>query len=67
MSIFGKLGLFIFATLISQSPFAKGHGYVQEVVIGSDKYTGYLPFTDPYANPEPERIIRKIPGNGERL
>lgn len=40
------------------------HGYVQDVVIGSTHYTGYLPYTDPYYNPPPERIIRKIPGNG---
>lgn len=40
------------------------HGYVQDVVVGSIHYTGYLPYTDPYYNPPPERIIRKIPGNG---
>lgn len=40
------------------------HGYVQDVVVGSTHYTGYLPYTDPYYNPPPERIIRKIPGNG---
>ncbi|KAI0633430.1 glycoside hydrolase family 61 protein [Trametes polyzona] len=40
------------------------HGYVQEVVIGSQHYTGYLPYQDPYMNPQPQRIIRPIPGNG---
>ncbi|OSD04057.1 lytic polysaccharide monooxygenase [Trametes coccinea BRFM310] len=40
------------------------HGYVQEVVIGSTHYTGYLPYQDPYYPVPPERIIRKIPGNG---
>jgi hypothetical protein len=62
------------------------HGYVQEITLGSTKYTGYLPYTDPcvlapnyfhyfyptefitlglrYYNPPPERIVRKIPGNG---
>lgn len=45
-------------------PSVRGHGYVQEVDIGSSKYTGYLPYTDPYYNPVPERIIRAIPGNG---
>ncbi|KAL7281321.1 hypothetical protein ACG7TL_004630 [Trametes sanguinea] len=39
------------------------HGYVQEVVIGSTHYTGYLPYQDPYYPVPPERIIRKIPGN----
>ncbi|CDO76191.1 Auxilliary Activities Family 9 protein [Trametes cinnabarina] len=40
------------------------HGYVQEVVIGSTHYTGYLPYQDPYYPVPPERIIRRIPGNG---
>ncbi|KAJ3489704.1 hypothetical protein NLI96_g1922 [Meripilus lineatus] len=40
------------------------HGYVQDVQIGSTHYTGYLPYQDPYMNPQPQRIIRKIPGNG---
>lgn len=42
---------------------ARGHGYVQDVAVGSTHYTGYLPYTDPYYNPPPQRIIRKIPGN----
>ena len=42
----------------------KAHGYVQDVVVGSTHYTGYLPYTDPYMSPVPERIIRSIPGNG---
>ena len=65
MSVFSKFGLLTVVTLICQLPFTKGHGYVQEVDIGSDKYTGYLPYTDPYTSPQPKRIIRKIPGNGE--
>lgn len=40
------------------------HGYVQEVTLGSTKYTGYLPYSDPYYSTPPQRIIRKIPGNG---
>lgn len=40
------------------------HGYVQDVVVGSTHYTGYLPYQDVYMNPQPERIIRAIPGNG---
>ncbi|EKM83378.1 hypothetical protein AGABI1DRAFT_123712 [Agaricus bisporus var. burnettii JB137-S8] len=40
------------------------HGYVQEITLGSTKYTGYLPYSDPYYNPPPQRIVRKIPGNG---
>lgn len=45
-------------------PSVNAHGYVQDVVIGTTHYTGYLPYTDPYYNPVPERIIRAIPGNG---
>ena len=40
------------------------HGYVQDVLAGGTHYTGYLPYSDPYYNPPPDRIIRKIPGNG---
>ncbi|KII84165.1 glycoside hydrolase family 61 protein [Plicaturopsis crispa FD-325 SS-3] len=43
---------------------ANAHGYVQDVVIGSTHYTGYLPYSDPYYDPVPERVIRPIPGNG---
>ncbi|KAH9482003.1 Polysaccharide monooxygenase Cel61a [Psilocybe cubensis] len=44
--------------------YVSAHGYVQEVVSGSTQYTGYLPLSDPYYKPPPNRIIRKIPGNG---
>ncbi|KAG8807490.1 Esterase/lipase/thioesterase [Serendipita sp. 399] len=40
------------------------HGYVQEQTVGGTKYTGYLPYSDPYYSTPPPRIIRKIPGNG---
>lgn len=53
----------LFATL--QTPSVNAHGYVQDVVVGSTHYTGYLPYTDPYYDPVPERIIRAIPGNGK--
>ncbi|EIM86641.1 glycoside hydrolase family 61 protein [Stereum hirsutum FP-91666 SS1] len=45
-------------------PSVHAHGYVQDVVVDSTHYTGYLPYSDPYYNPVPERIIRAIPGNG---
>ncbi|KAG5638097.1 hypothetical protein H0H81_001864 [Sphagnurus paluster] len=54
-------------TLFSVSVSVNAHGYVQEVTLGSTKYTGYLPYSDPhvpYWNPTPQRIIRKIPGSG---
>ena len=25
-----------------------GHGYVQDITLGSTEYTGYLPYSDPY-------------------
>ncbi|EIN05067.1 glycoside hydrolase [Punctularia strigosozonata HHB-11173 SS5] len=50
--------------LLSAITLVKAHGYVQDIVIGSTHYSGYLPYTDPYYNPVPERIVRQIPGNG---
>ncbi|VDB82842.1 unnamed protein product [Peniophora sp. CBMAI 1063] len=52
------------ATSLASLGGVAAHGYVQDVVAGSTHYTGYLPYSDPYYNPPPERIIRKIPGNG---
>lgn len=40
------------------------HGYIQQAVINAKTYMGYNPNTDPYYNPPPQRIFRKIPGNG---
>lgn len=59
---------FAFATILFaglQILSVNAHGYVQDVVVDSTHYTGYLPYTDPYYNPVPERIIRAIPGNGK--
>lgn len=43
-----------------------GHGYVIGIGTSSPAatYSGYLPFQDPYYSPPPQRIVRKIPGNG---
>ncbi|EIN12107.1 hypothetical protein PUNSTDRAFT_154790 [Punctularia strigosozonata HHB-11173 SS5] len=41
-----------------------GHGYVQNVNTNGQDYTGWLPFSDPYADPVPARVIRKIPSDG---
>ncbi|KAF8648194.1 hypothetical protein AX16_006333 [Volvariella volvacea WC 439] len=49
-------------TLLRLTDVAFGHGYVQEITLGSTKYTGYLPYQDPYTGAQ--RIVRKIPGNG---
>lgn len=65
MTLAQILRLCSIATLLSVLAVVTAHGYVQEVDIGSTVYTGYLPYTDPYYVPPPERIIRKIYGNGE--
>ncbi|KAF3763853.1 family 61 glycoside hydrolase [Cryphonectria parasitica EP155] len=44
-----------------------GHGYVDNATISGISYTFYQPYTDPYEDPAPERISRKIPGNGPVL
>ncbi|THH16965.1 hypothetical protein EW146_g3769 [Bondarzewia mesenterica] len=59
-----SLAFALTTAVLSALPSVRAHGYVQDVVIGSTHYTGYLPYSDPYYNPVPERIIRKIPGNG---
>ncbi|KAG6915484.1 hypothetical protein DXG01_011315 [Tephrocybe rancida] len=51
----------IFSALVAS---VHGHGYVQEIVVGSTKYPGYNPYVDPYLSPTPDRIVRVIPGNG---
>ncbi|KAG8683123.1 Esterase/lipase/thioesterase [Ceratobasidium sp. 423] len=50
--------------LLTAATTVLGHGYVQEIVASSGKYTGYLPYNDPYTTPAPQRIVRKIPGIG---
>lgn len=61
-----KISLCGLAIALAAISSVHAHGYVQDVVIGSTHYTGYLPYTDPYYSPPPDRIIRKIPGNGEQ-
>jgi len=56
--------LSILSSALILLPRVIGHGYVQDVVIDSTHYTGYLPYTDPYYSPPPQRLIRSIPGNG---
>ncbi|KAI0718971.1 glycoside hydrolase family 61 protein [Cerioporus squamosus] len=60
--MFRIVSAFVLSALAATS--VKAHGYVQDVVIGSTHYTGYLPYSDPYYPTPPERIIRPIPGNG---
>lgn len=46
-TMFGTLFLGV-ALAVSSLPSAFGHGYVTEVSVGSQKWTGYLPYQDPY-------------------
>ncbi|KIP10879.1 glycoside hydrolase family 61 protein [Phlebiopsis gigantea 11061_1 CR5-6] len=45
----------------------EGHGYIQDVTIGGKTYPGWDPNIDPYAEPIPKRVIRKIPDDGPVL
>lgn len=45
----------------------EGHGYVATVTIGGKVYPGWDPNVDPYADPIPSRVIRKIPDDGPVL
>ena len=62
VNMFSYLSAFIAAAFAVTA--VRAHGYVQDVVVDSTHYTGYLPYSDPYTSPTPERIIRRIPGNG---
>ncbi|CUA78440.1 Endoglucanase-7 [Rhizoctonia solani] len=56
--------LVAFSLLLAAATTVLGHGYVSEVTTSGGTYTGSLPYQDPYMNPVPARVIRKIPGNG---
>ncbi|KIY72566.1 lytic polysaccharide monooxygenase [Cylindrobasidium torrendii FP15055 ss-10] len=53
-----------FSVLLAVVPLVAGHGYVQQLTVDGTSYSGWIPEVDPYLSPEPERIVRKIPGNG---
>ncbi|KAF9002942.1 glycoside hydrolase family 61 protein F [Cyathus striatus] len=55
---------FFLVALFNLFVSVRGHGYVEEITVGTTKYTGYLPYSDPYYSTPPARIVRKIPGNG---
>ena len=56
--------LTIAALTLSLATIVKGHGFVHEVVVNGKSYPGYAPFTDPYASPAVQRIVRKVPDDG---
>ncbi|KAH7326798.1 glycoside hydrolase, partial [Rhizoctonia solani] len=53
-------------TLLSVASSVLAHGNLQEIVVENPPATfiPWLPFQDPYKNPLPERVGRKIPDNG---
>lgn len=54
----------VIASLLSSAALVAAHGYVSNGTIGGEEYEFYQPYTDPYTSPVPDRISRKIPGNG---
>ncbi|KAK7687070.1 hypothetical protein QCA50_009570 [Cerrena zonata] len=54
----------IAALSLSLATIVKGHGFVHEVVVNGKSYPGYAPFTDPYASPAVQRIVRKVTDDG---
>lgn len=55
---------FFSATALLCAGVANAHGYVTKSVINGQTYEGYNPFADPYYPTPPQRIFRRIPGNG---
>ncbi|EPS35677.1 hypothetical protein H072_10914 [Dactylellina haptotyla CBS 200.50] len=53
-----------FITLLSAATSVMGHGFVQEFLIGGQRYTGSLPFYDQYQKPAPDRITQPFWENG---
>lgn len=51
-----KLACVAAVALLGLVSRVQAHGYVQEVTLGSTKYTGYLPYTDPYVLFLPQRF-----------
>ncbi|KAJ1300462.1 hypothetical protein OPQ81_005277 [Rhizoctonia solani] len=52
--------------LLSVASSVLAHGNVVEITVSNPQGTfiPWLPYQDPYKNPAPERVSRKIPGNG---
>ncbi|KAJ1302563.1 hypothetical protein OPQ81_002880 [Rhizoctonia solani] len=52
------------AVLFAAATSVRAHGYVQTVNIGGQTYQAWHPFTDPYASPVPQTVVRKVPDDG---
>ncbi|KAG9222230.1 hypothetical protein CCMSSC00406_0006527 [Pleurotus cornucopiae] len=59
-----RSALSLTATVLGAITLVNAHGYVQEVTLDTTVHSGYLPYSDPYYPTPPQRIVRKIPGNG---
>lgn len=60
------LPLIALATALGSSllPGAEAHGLVKIVNIGGQDYPAWNPNTDPYLDPLPQRVTRKVPDDG---
>ncbi|KAM0645609.1 Esterase/lipase/thioesterase [Verticillium nonalfalfae] len=54
----------LLATILATAAVVSAHGYVDTAVIGGQNYQFYQPYQDPYMNPAPDRISRRVEGNG---
>ncbi|KAF9263380.1 hypothetical protein L218DRAFT_927969 [Marasmius fiardii PR-910] len=59
-SIAAVIILCLFASL----PPVLAHGFVHTVTIDGQEYPGWNPFSDPYLNPQPSRVVRKVQSDG---
>ncbi|KAK0200552.1 glycoside hydrolase family 61 protein F [Desarmillaria ectypa] len=53
------------ASLLVSIASVRGHSHVETIVADGTEYNSYLPYSDPYCDPVPDRIVRPIPGNVE--
>ncbi|QRW22113.1 glycoside hydrolase family 61 protein [Rhizoctonia solani] len=52
------------AVLVAGATSVRAHGYVQSVNIAGQTYPGWLPFSDPYIQPNPQTVVRKVADDG---
>ncbi|KAH7338740.1 glycosyl hydrolase family 61-domain-containing protein, partial [Rhizoctonia solani] len=59
-----KMLLASLAVLIAGATSVHAHGYPQTVNIGGQTYQAWHPFSDPYTQPNPSTVVRKVPDDG---
>ncbi|CAE7066666.1 unnamed protein product [Rhizoctonia solani] len=52
------------ALLVAGATSVRAHGYPQTVNIGGQTYQAWHPFSDPYTQPNPSTVVRKVPDDG---